>query len=55
MITGALGWRWVLLINVPIGLLLWILATATLATEQVRARWALDMPGAVTVTLGVGR
>ncbi|NKS15974.1 DHA2 family efflux MFS transporter permease subunit [Rhodococcus hoagii] len=54
VITGALGWRWVLLINVPIGLLLWILATATLATEQVRARWALDMPGAVTVTLGVG-
>ncbi|MGO4205469.1 DHA2 family efflux MFS transporter permease subunit [Rhodococcus sp. TAF43] len=54
VITGALGWRWVLLINVPIGVLLWFLATATLAPAQVRARWALDEPGAVTVTLGVG-
>ncbi|WP_433604202.1 DHA2 family efflux MFS transporter permease subunit [Prescottella agglutinans] len=54
VITGALGWRWVLLINVPIGAALWIVATATLAPAQVRKRWALDLPGATTVTLGIG-
>jgi len=54
VITDILGWRWVLLINVPIGVLLWLLTALTLTTEQVRGKQALDVPGAVTITLGVG-
>ncbi|MDG3009605.1 DHA2 family efflux MFS transporter permease subunit [Rhodococcus sp. D2-41] len=54
VITSALGWRWVLLINVPIGAVLFVLASATLAPEHARERRSLDLSGAVTVTLGVG-
>lgn len=54
VITSALGWRWVLLINVPIGVALFVLASATLTPEHVRERRPLDLPGAVTVALGVG-
>ncbi len=54
VVTDLLGWRWVLLINVPIGVLLWLLTAMTLTTEQVRGKQALDVPGAVTITLGVG-
>lgn len=54
VITSALGWRWVLLINVPIGVALFVLASATLTPEHVRERRPLDLPGAVSVALGVG-
>lgn len=54
VITGALGWRWVLLINAPVGLLLWIIGVVTLAPVQGRATRALDVPGAATVTVGIG-
>ncbi|WBB57894.1 MFS transporter [Streptomyces sp. WMMC500] len=55
VLTDLASWRWVLLINVPIGaavgavVLLWL-------REQRRAadRPALDLPGAVLVTGGVG-
>ena len=53
VITGALGWRWVLLVNVPIGVVLWVSAFVALAPARVRGRGPLDVPGAVTVTLGV--
>ncbi|MEV5708461.1 MFS transporter [Actinoallomurus sp. NPDC052274] len=51
-ITSGLGWRWVLLINVPIGAALWISASASLIPSHNRDRRPLDLPGAVTVTLG---
>ncbi|MCO5968696.1 MFS transporter [Actinoallomurus soli] len=52
MITTGLGWRWVLLINVPIGAALWVLASACLDPSRDRDRRPLDLPGALTVTLG---
>jgi MFS family permease len=52
VITSSLGWRWVLLVNVSIGALLWIVASATLVPSRVRDRQQLDVLGAVAVTLG---
>ncbi|MFC9648203.1 MULTISPECIES: MFS transporter [unclassified Streptomyces] len=53
VLTDLLSWRWVLLINVPVGVL--VLACAALwltesRTERVRR---LDLPGAVLVTAGL--
>lgn len=53
VITSTMGWRWVLLINVPVGVLLWILASATLATARPRDRRPLDVPGAAAATAGI--
>lgn len=53
VITSGLGWRWVLLINVPIGVILWSVASATLATSAEQTRRRVDTAGAVTVTVTV--
>ena len=53
IITDALGWRWVLLINVPVGIVLWIAATKLLPRDHPADRMALDLPGAISVTLGI--
>ncbi|GFH38260.1 MFS transporter [Streptomyces pacificus] len=56
VLTDYLSWRWVLLINVPLGLIV-IVASAVWLTES-RTRQAgrrrLDVPGAVLATLGAG-
>jgi MFS family permease len=54
VLTGLLGWRWVLFVNVPIGAaliagaLLWL----TESTGQLRSR-RLDVAGAATLTGGM--
>lgn len=53
-ITGLLGWRWVLLINVPIGVVLWGLAAAILAPAAATVRQPIDIPGALTTVFGLG-
>jgi EmrB/QacA subfamily drug resistance transporter len=45
-------WRWVLFVNVPIGLLLAIVAPRALP-ESVRRRGRFDLPGAITGSIGV--
>ena len=55
MLTDGLSWRWVLLINVPVGAVL-LIATVLWVTE-VRDRSAprrMDVPGALLVTAGLG-
>lgn len=54
VLTSALNWRWVLFVNVPIGLILLIGAVVAL-TESRRdgVRRGLDLPGAVAVTAGL--
>jgi EmrB/QacA subfamily drug resistance transporter len=55
LLTTELSWRYVLFINVPIGILLLIAAAASLAPSPSRRNWArLDLPGALTVTAGFG-
>ena len=57
LIAGGLlvqyaNWRWVLFVNVPIGLLVAVLATRVLP-ESTRRRGAFDLPGAITGSLGL--
>ena len=53
VLTGLLGWRWVLFVNVPIGVLLFVGAVLALPREpRLPLRGRLDLPGALTVTLG---
>ncbi len=51
-LTQTLSWRWVLFINVPFGLAAALLAPR-LVTEPPRHRMRLDLPGAITATVGV--
>jgi EmrB/QacA subfamily drug resistance transporter len=53
VITQELSWRWILLINPPIGLAAAVVGWAVVA-ERRRARQgaAFDLPGALTLTIG---
>jgi len=58
LIAGGLlvqyaDWRWVLFVNVPIGLVVAFLASRVLP-ESERRRGAFDLPGAITGSLGLG-
>ncbi|MDF2560370.1 MAG: transporter [Microbacterium sp.] len=50
--TDLLSWRWGLLINVPIGLIVIILAPIFL-TETARKRGGFDLVGALMITVGM--
>ena len=52
LLTGAIGWRWVFLINVPGGVLLAAAAVLLLPRTPQRGRERLDLVGLVTFTLG---
>jgi EmrB/QacA subfamily drug resistance transporter len=55
ILTSGLSWRWVLFVNVPIGVLCAFLAPRLLLESRVEAETRnFDVPGAVTVTAGVG-
>lgn len=54
VLTDALSWRWILLINVPIGVVAVLAAVRLLPADRPReASGRLDVPGAVLATLGV--
>lgn len=55
ILTQALSWRWTLLINVPIGILLAAAALRVVARGQrdIAPARSLDLAGGLTVTLGV--
>ncbi|MCM0673196.1 MFS transporter [Micromonospora phytophila] len=52
-ITTGLSWRWVFLINVPIGAVLIVLAMMSLVGTRANRRESLDLTGAVTGTAGL--
>ena len=52
-LTTGLSWRWVFLINVPIGAVLIVVAMMSLAGTRTRRRESLDLAGAVTGTAGL--
>ncbi|MGJ3559415.1 MFS transporter [Streptomyces sp. INA 01156] len=54
MLTDTLSWRWVLLINVPIGVVLLAGAAWWLAEGRAGDGRRLDLPGALLVTAGLG-
>jgi len=54
ILTSGLSWRWVLFVNVPIGLLAAAMAPRTLVeSRSEEAGRGFDLPGAVTVTAGL--
>jgi MFS family permease len=54
ILTSGLSWRWVLFVNVPIGLICAYLAPRLLPESRSDAEnRAFDIPGAVTVTAGL--
>jgi EmrB/QacA subfamily drug resistance transporter len=53
LLTGLLDWRWVLFVNVPIGVAVLVAASWVLPREErLPLRGRLDLPGAATVTAG---
>ncbi|WP_344561726.1 MFS transporter [Streptomyces axinellae] len=54
VLTDALSWRWVLLINVPVGVVVLVAAAVWLTESREGAVRRLDVPGALLATLGLG-
>src|SRR3954447_1060706 len=51
VLTGLFSWHWIFLVNVPIGVGVWIAAGRVLPADEVVERpGRLDVPGAVLVT-----
>ncbi|WAL95225.1 MFS transporter [Streptomyces sp. Je 1-369] len=53
VLTDLLSWRWVLLINVPVGALVIVAGIAWLTESKADRTRRLDVPGAVLVTAGL--
>ncbi|MFC7308493.1 MFS transporter [Streptomyces monticola] len=53
VLTDLLSWRWVLLINVPIGALVLVAGAFWLSESRAGQARRLDLPGAVLVTAGL--
>lgn len=53
LLVEALSWRWVLLINVPVGAVVLAGSMLWLAESRAGDRRRLDLPGAVLVTAGL--
>jgi EmrB/QacA subfamily drug resistance transporter len=53
LLTTYVSWRWVLFVNVPIGIATALIAPRAL-TESQRHPGRFDLPGAITGTLGLG-
>ncbi|HEY0640856.1 MAG TPA: MDR family MFS transporter [Pseudonocardiaceae bacterium] len=52
-ILGITGWRWVFLINVPVGLLAIAVVIKVLHIPHVRREHRIDWPGALALTMGL--
>lgn len=57
VLTGLLTWHWIFLVNVPIGIAVWVLVTRLIpadgSAQDRRADGPLDVPGAGLVTLAL--
>jgi EmrB/QacA subfamily drug resistance transporter len=55
LLVGGPGWRWIFFVNVPIGLLVLVVALWIVPADRpVRRHHAFDVVGAVTSTAGTG-
>ncbi|WP_042507596.1 MULTISPECIES: MFS transporter [Streptomycetaceae] len=53
VLTDLLSWRWSFFINVPVAVVVLVVAPAVLSESRPKQRPRLDVPGAVTVTAGL--
>jgi MFS family permease len=53
ILTELVSWRWVMFVNVPIGLVVWLVGRVVLV-ETERRHGHFDVAGALTSTLGMG-
>ena len=53
ILTHALGWRWTLWVNVPVGVVALLLAPRVLPAGRRNVREPLDLPGAAVVVAGL--
>lgn len=53
LLTDLLSWRWAFFINVPVAAAVLLIAPAVLAESRPTTKLRPDVPGAVTVTLGL--
>ncbi|UKA52113.1 MFS transporter [Arthrobacter sp. FW305-123] len=53
LLTDLLSWRWAFLINVPVAVAVLLIAPVVLAESRPASKLRLDVPGAITVTLGL--
>ena len=53
LLTGGPGWRWIFLINVPIGLAMLAVVQKIIPKGERADRWSADLLGAFTVTAGL--
>lgn len=52
LLTSAASWRWCLLVNLPLGVMVVVIAAVTLPESERSRRRGFDVVGAVTSTLG---
>jgi EmrB/QacA subfamily drug resistance transporter len=52
-ILGITGWRWVFLVNLPVGVLSLLLVTRTLHLPHTRRNHRIDYPGALALVIGL--
>ena len=52
LLTQLVSWRWVMFVNVPIGVAVWLVGRIVIV-ETERRRGRFDLAGALTCTLGV--
>ncbi len=53
LLTDLLSWRWAFFLNVPVAVAVLAVAPIVLAESKPAAKLRLDVPGAITVTLGL--
>jgi EmrB/QacA subfamily drug resistance transporter len=53
LLTDLLSWRWAFFVNVPVALLVLLVAPTVVKESRPVERPGLDVPGAVSVTLGL--
>jgi len=53
LLTHALSWRWIFVPNLPLALVVIVLARRTLPTTRANVRGPLDVPGIVLLALGL--
>jgi EmrB/QacA subfamily drug resistance transporter len=54
VLTGLFTWHWIFLVNVPIGIAVWVLVTKVVPDHKPEGvRGSLDVPGAALVTVAL--